>query len=140
MLRTKNGNHNSYDSPDSINQIDWTWKVSNQEVVRFYKNLINLRRQHPAFRMTSSEDLRNNLKFQKAEKGLISYQISNSANGDTWKNIYVVYNANPDPVTYKLKGKWQLAVLGDNFYDDKTTLATSSVVVPAISMMIAFQK
>ena len=38
MLRTKNGEHNSYKSPDSINQIDWNWKASNANVFDYYKN------------------------------------------------------------------------------------------------------
>ena len=140
MLRTKKGHHNSYNLPDSINQIDWNWKVANARVVDYYKNLIALRKQHPAFRMTSSEELRNKLEFKKAENGLISFQIKDSANGDIWKSIYVVYNARPQAVNYDLLGEWEVAVLGDDFYFDKNRIVTGSVKVPAISMMVVFQK
>ena len=140
MLRTKNGHHNSYNLPDSINQIDWSLKVSNAMVVDYYKNLIALRKQHPAFRMTSSEELRNKLEFKKTENGLISFQIEDSANGDIWKNIYVVYNARPQAVNYDLQGEWEVAVLGDDFYFDKNKTVTGSVKVQAISMMVLFQK
>lgn len=138
MLRTKQGVENSYKSPDSINQINWNWKSNHHDVVEYYKNLIRLRKEHPAFRMKTGDDIRNNLEFKTYENGLISYQISNHANGDNWKNIYVIYNARPEVVNYKLPGKWTLGVVGDSFEVNKTIEGT--VNVPAISMLIAYQE
>ena len=89
--------------------------------------------------MTSSQDVRNNLKFEKTEKGLISYQISNNANGDTWKNILVVYNANEIKVSYKIQGTWNLAVSGNAFFFDNNSVVINSVDIPPISMAILFQ-
>ncbi|MGK7391235.1 MAG: type I pullulanase [Candidatus Cyclobacteriaceae bacterium M2_1C_046] len=140
LLRTKNGEHNSYNLPDSINQIDWNWKVRNSDVLEYYKNLIKLRKAHPAFRMTTTEDVRANLKFEKAENSIVSYQISNNANGDEWKNIYVVYNANPDPVDHALNGDWQVAVIGNDFDFAGSETVNNSVKIPAISMAVFFQK
>jgi pullulanase len=139
LLRTKNGNHNSYNLPDSINQIDWNLKVTNAEVLDYYKNLIKLRKLHPAFRMTTSDELREKLEFKKIENGLISYQISDFANGDTWKNIYVIYNARTNEVKFDLPGVWQVAVFGDTFYFDQNKSVKEQVKVPALSMMIVYQ-
>jgi pullulanase len=138
MLRTKQGVENSYNFPDSINQIDWNWKVKNVNVVDYYKNLIQLRKEHPAFRMITGIDVRKHLEFKTIEKGLISYQLSGHANGDTWKNIYVIYNARPEEVEYKIPGKWSLAVVNDDFKINSTIVEV--VKVPAISMLIAFQQ
>jgi len=138
MLRTKKGNHNSYNSPDSINQIDWRWKSENKNVVDYYKNLIQLRKNHPAFYMSKKEDVLKNLLFQKVEDGLISFQISNHANGDKWKNILVIYNARPEIVKYKLKEDWKLAVLGDEF--NVHTAIRGEIKVPAISMVVLYQE
>lgn len=140
MLRTKKGNHNSYNLPDSINQIDWNLKAANTKVIDYYKRLITLRKRHPAFRMTSSDELREKLEFKKVENGLISYQISGFANGDAWKNIYVIYNARTSPVKYILEGEWEVAVLGDMFYVDGNKSVKEEVEVPAISMMVGYQK
>ena len=140
MLRTKKGEHNSYNLPDSINQIDWNWKIKNANVVDYYKNLIALRKSHPAFRMTSANDVRNNLEFKTIENGLVSYQISNHANSDTWKNILVIYNAKTKPFDYTLDGSWQLAVIGDDFHCENGKTINQSVQVPAISMLIAYRK
>jgi pullulanase len=137
MLRTKQGVENSYKSPDSINQIDWSRKAMQLNTVAYYKNLIELRKAHPAFRMKTGDDVRKNLAFKTNESGLISYQISNHANGDAWKNIYVIYNARPAAVVYDLPGKWTLAVVGADFNMNKPV--EGMIKVPAISMVVAFQ-
>ncbi|SFZ92786.1 pullulanase [Flaviramulus basaltis] len=140
MLRNKKGEHNSYNLPDSINQIDWNWKAKNANVVAYYKNLIALRKAHPAFRMASANDVRNNLEFKTIENGLISYQISNHANNDIWKDVLVIYNAKTTPFNYKLDNEWQLAVIGDDFYLEEGKTINQLVKVPAISMLIAYKK
>ncbi|WP_299436856.1 type I pullulanase [uncultured Aquimarina sp.] len=140
MLRTKNGEHNSYNLPDSINQIDWNRKKIYTDVVEYYKHLIMLRKEHPAFRMTDANAVRTNLEFKEDKNGLISYQISNNANGDRWRNIYVVYNANPEAVIYRPKGVWKIAVLGDSFDLEGTKNVKDKITVPPISMMVLFQE
>ena len=140
MLRTKNEEHNSYNLPDSINQIDWNWKVRHRDVFDYYKNLIALRKAHPAFRMTSGEEVRNHLSFKRVENGLISYQISDQANDDDWKNILVIYNAKEQPVSHTLDGTWQIAVIGDRFDLDQGLEVKDAIEVPAVSMLNAFQK
>ncbi len=140
MLRTKNEEHNSYNLPDSINQIDWNWKVGNKDVFDYYQNLISLRKAHPGFRMTSGDEVRQHLTFKRVENGLISYQISDHANKDSWKNILVIYNAKEQPVSYTLDGAWQIAVIGDRFDLDQGPMVDGSVEVPGISMLVAFQK
>ena len=37
LLRTKHGEHNSYNLPDSINQIDWSWRQKNKAVFSYIK-------------------------------------------------------------------------------------------------------
>lgn len=140
MLRTKGGEHNSYKSPDAINQMDWNWKVENAEVFEYYKNLIALRKAHPAFWMPSAEEVRKNLSFAPVEPGLVSFDIRNNANGDEWKNIRVIYNAKLEPITYlSMEGEWTVAVLGNDFYPDDGPTGTE-IIVPQLSMAILFQK
>ena len=139
MLRTKNGEHNSYNLPDSINQIDWNRKVEYPKVMEYYKNLIALRKAHPAFRMASGEDVRKNLKFKKEENGLLAYEITNNANGDIWKTILVIYNARTKIVKYNLDDTWRLAVSENVFYSEESESVKEAVRVPPISMTILFK-
>ena len=141
LLRTKNGEHNSYKSPDSINQIDWNWKVKHSDVFEYYQNLIKLRKEHPAFRMTTAKEVRKNLEFKRVENGLISYQIKNNANGDAWKNIYVIYNAKTKPIQFKLEDNWNIAVFGERFvFKHSPKVINNSLEIPAVSMVVLFQK
>ncbi len=108
VFRDKKGVHNSYKSPDSINAIDWNLKHLNAEQFNYYKELIALRKAHPAFRMISAADIAKNLKFDKVSTpNVISYSLLNNANGDEWKEIKLVFNGSDNDVEVKLpKGKW----------------------------------
>ena len=140
MMRTKFGEHNSYKSPDSINQIDWNLKVNNADVVAYYKNLIKLRKEHPAFRMPTAKMVQENLEFMKTEDGLISYQLKSNANNDSWKNIYVIFNAQKKTINYKLNKTWRIAVFKDSFYLDKEKSVSKNIKIPGISMLVLYQK
>ncbi len=108
VFRDKKGVHNSYKSPDSINAIDWTLKHKNADQFNYYKELIALRKQHPAFRMTTAADIARHIVFDKVnQENVISYSIKDNANGDTWKEIKLVFNGNSNPVTVNIpKGQW----------------------------------
>lgn len=108
LFRDKKGVHNSYCSPDSINAIDWTLKQSNSDQFEYYRELIKLRKAHPAFRMTTAEDIARNIVFDNVNTpNLISYSIKNNANGDSWREIKLIFNGNTEPAEVKIpKGKW----------------------------------
>lgn len=108
VFRNKKGVHNSYKSPDSVNAIDWTLKHVNADQFNYYKELIKLRKSHPAFRMTTAEDVARHIKFDQTDKdNLVSYSIVGNANGDGWKEIKLVFNGSDDDVDVKLpKGDW----------------------------------
>lgn len=99
IFRDKKGVHNSYKSPDSINAIDWSLKHANRAQFDYYRELIALRKAHPAFRMTDASEVARNIVFDKvAQPNLISYSIKNHANGDEWKEIKIVFNGSEEPV------------------------------------------
>lgn len=99
MLRDKKGVHNSFRSPDSINRLDWNNLKRYPQVFNYYAGLISLRKQHPAFRMGSADEVRKNLCFLEAPEGVVAYQLKNNAGGDSWKNIIVVLNSQKTPQT-----------------------------------------
>lgn len=111
VFRDKKGVHNSYKSPDSINAIDWNLKHLNAEQFNYYKELIALRKAHPAFRMTSADAIASHLKFDKVTSpNLISYSLLDNANGDEWKEIKLIFNGSDEAAEVKLpNGKWTVA-------------------------------
>ena len=94
LLRNKKGVHNSFESPDSINQLDWNNKTKYPQVFAYYKNLIALRKHHPAFRLGNADLVRKHLEFIDAPKGVVAYRLKNYAGRDDWRDIIVILNAN----------------------------------------------
>ncbi len=139
MLRTKGGEHNSYNKPDSINQIDWNWKIEHHEVFDYYKDLIHLRKNHPAFSMPTGDMVREKLTFVESKPGLIGFKIKDHANDDSWRNILVYYNANTSAETIPIEGDWSLAVLGGKVDEKGWTHRKDKVIIPPFSLFVAFQ-
>ncbi len=133
IFRDKKGVHNSYKSPDSINAIDWSLKAKNRDQMDYYKGLIALRKEHPAFRMTSADQIAKHLVFDKIDSektpNLISYTLKDNANGDSWKEIKVIFNGSDQPRAIKLpKGVWN-AVVKDGKVDTDAALGEMSGTV-----------
>ena len=94
MLRDKKGVHNSFESPDDVNHLDWNNLNRYPHVFQYYKNLIQLRKNHPAFRLGKAELVRKHLSFLPSEPCLVGFMLKNHAGGDTWKDIIVIFNGN----------------------------------------------
>ena len=94
LLRDKKGVHNSFESPDDINQLDWSNKTKYPQVFDYYRNLIALRKHHPAFRLGNADLVRKHLEFLDAPAGTIAYRLKNYAGRDDWRDIIVILNAN----------------------------------------------
>ena len=117
MLRDKKGVHNSYRSPDSINRLDWNNMKRYPQVFDYYAGLISLRKQHPAFRMGSAEEIRKHLNFLNAPAGVVAYQLKDNAGGDAWKNIIVVLNSQKTPQTVTVPENTYTMVLANGKVD-----------------------
>lgn len=111
MLRDKKGVHNSFRSPDSINRLDWNNMKRYPQVFDYYSGLISLRKQHPAFRMGSADEVRKHLVFLDAPAGVVAYQLKDNAGGDSWKNIIVILNSQKTPQTVSVpEGSYTMVV------------------------------
>ena len=105
FLRTKNGSHNSYNLPDSVNQLDWVRKARYQRVFNFYRDLIALRKAHPAFRLPTQALIEQHLHFlPNLPASTIGYQLLGHAGGDEWDTIVVLFNGNRQPARVPVPG------------------------------------
>ena len=95
MLRDKKGVHNSYESPDEINHLDWGNLERHPEVMEYYSNLIAVRKAHPAFHMGNADMVRENLNFLPIKQNFVAFHINGrNVPGEKWGDIYVAFNAN----------------------------------------------
>ncbi len=113
MLRSKDGNENSYSSGDAVNAIKWDTKRLHPETVAYVRDLIALRKAHPAFRMGTTDVVTTHLAFTDTEDGqLIAYRIRD-APGDQWADIFVVLNGAEQSRSVVLpEGQWRQVVDG----------------------------
>ena len=140
MARTKLGDHNSYKSPDRINQIDWNRKHTFSEVYKYYQSLIRLRKKHPAFRMYNSKQIREHLIFSDDYRpGVISYVLVNHANNDVWRTILIVFNGNNHTIQFPIKEhiKWRI-IAHDTIIDEKSNIYPegNGIEISGISMLM----
>lgn len=109
MLRDKKGVHNSFNSSEEINHLDWNNLKKYPQVFAYYKGLIQMRKAHPAFRLGSAELVRKHLEFLPTQDCLVAFRLKNHAGGDKWNNIYVVLNGSTNLQSVNIpKGKYTI--------------------------------
>ena len=121
LLRTKQGVHNSFESPDSINRLDWSNKERYPQVFKYYSDLIALRRNHPAFRLGDANLVRKHLEFLEAPDGVVAFQLKNYAGRDDWRNIIVILNPSRKTATVNIpKGMYTVVCKDGEINEDST--------------------
>ncbi len=139
FMRTKYGDHNSYKSPDSINQMDWLRRAAFNNEVEYMKGLIELRKKYSAFRMTSAEQINKQVSFIDVPKNVVAYSIDGKGNGNKNEYFMVAHNANRESVDITLpsKGPWKVLVDGKQA-GSKTLYVVhdNKIKVPALSSLV----
>ena len=138
LLRDKKGVHNSFESPDSINHLDWSNLQRYPQVFEYYKNLIALRQHHPAFRLGSADLVRKHLEFLKAPHQVVAFRLKGYAGRDDWRNIIVVLNASREPQTLRIPQGTYTEVCCDGVIDEAGlgTVQGGQIVVSPQSALI----
>jgi pullulanase len=139
FCRTKNGDGNSYKSSDAINKIDWDRKEQYSDVFQYFQKLIHLRKNHPAFRIKTADEIRKHVNFCTQYKlGVVSYCIHGKEIGDSWEKIIMVFNAQQNPVSIPLsEGVFQMVANGNEISEKGFGIfVTNEIIVEGISMVI----
>ncbi len=107
ILRSKKGNHNSYNSGDEINKINWSNKHKYTETFAYIKGLIEFRKSQKVMMLEKEEEIKKYLRFIDSPKGTVAYSLHSSYEKD-YKGIYIIHNANRNEVKINLtlKGNW----------------------------------
>lgn len=145
--RTKKGEHNTHNKSDEFNQYVYSNKVKYKGLFDYYRGLIQMRKQHPAFRMTTAEMVKEKLEFFNTPDGTIGYRLKDNANKDSWKNIIVLFNGNKTDcqITLPLEDNWNVAVDDDEAGCTPVKTGTSmikgnKVSLKASSMMVLYNE
>ncbi len=99
LFRTKQGVENSYQSPDSINVIEWANKQTYNDLYTYYREIIKIRRQHKGFRLGTAELVKNHVEFpETTQEGLIIYRIKDLQGIDTASSLIVLLNGTAEAI------------------------------------------
>lgn len=138
FLRSKKGVENSFNAGDSINAINWNLKTENLGITRYVESLIRIRKQHPAFRMTTAAEIASDIRFdQTAPPGMIVYTLNGAAVQDSWKKIRVAFNGTAYPLKILLPGgSWKVAIPGGDLPDQ----VSGEITVDKFGAVILYQQ
>ena len=112
FARTKHGIGNSYDQSDAINQIDYLRRNGYQDMVEHTKLLIRIRREHPAFRYSITEDLYQHVSFEEIEGQALIYKVK-----DGQEEIWSFFHPGATTLYYHLPGNVDIL-----YYNGPSTL------------------
>ncbi len=79
FYRTKQGEGNSYRSPDAINQIDWNLVDAHKNDIDAIKQLIAIRKEHDLFRLKTPYEIQNKTYVRQRKTGTLVYELKNDA-------------------------------------------------------------
>lgn len=143
VMQDKKGEPNSFRSPDSVNQIDWSLKARNREFFDYLKDLIALRKAHPAFRIPTVDGLHQWLHFlDMGDSGVIAYTLGEYANGDEWKEILVAFNGNRNQADIHIPEQDWVVICrdGEINLDSEEHIGGGDVSMAASSALILYRQ
>ena len=112
-LRTKNGEHNTFNMPIGLNKMDWELTEKNKDMISFYKELIGLRKEMTGL-CDKSYAARDNITTFVKEEGLLGVKVANKETSlvkPVYKEALIIFNANKEEKTVTLpEGKYKLLI------------------------------
>jgi pullulanase len=139
FLRSKKGVENSFNAGDSINMIQWKDKAQHADVFQYVQSLIKMRKTHPAFRLTTQEEIASLINFdQTTQPGVVSYHINGAAAGDGWKKIRVIYNGSTDQQSLRLGNTLQKVFIMNNRLVPSGKAANGTIILKPFSATILY--
>ena len=99
LYRHKQGVKNSYNEPDSINAIDWTYKTQYKDLVDYYAGLAAIRHEHPGFCLGDAALVREKLSFIDVDDPcVVAFRITGLQGIDPASSLTVLLNGSKKPV------------------------------------------
>ena len=112
-LRTKNGEHNTFNMPIGLNKMDWELTEKNKDMVSFYKELIGLRKEMTGL-CDKSKTAKDNITTFVKEEGLLGVKVANKETSlvkAVYKEALIIFNANKEERTVTLpEGNYKLLI------------------------------
>ena len=80
FFRSKNLIENTYNTPDTINRLDWLRSIEYEKDVAFIRQLIQFRKKHPLLRLKTRTEIKNCCSAQWLNESIVEYKIKEKEN------------------------------------------------------------
>lgn len=144
FARTKYGDHNSYRSSDDVNKIDWNRVIKYNNLVQYYKGLMEIRNVYSPLRSSDGSTASNTYFVENGSA--IGYTIKNTTKNaeNEWGIVAILVNnsTNTKALDLKVNGdatpnKWAVVVNSDRAGLERLgTISGSSINVPSRSALV----
>lgn len=132
MLRTKNGDENSFKSSDAINNIDWESLTPNSDqyaMMQYYKGLIALRKSSDLF--TASAGVAHMFDVDSST-GFMAVKYDNHRGN----YALLILNPTSSAVSYSLDGEWRMYADGSTASAQAISTVSGTIQIPAYSAIV----
>ena len=141
FFRTKQGEENSYKSPDSVNWIDWERKHQYSKEMQYVQGLIELRKSHGAFRLSTSAEIQKHLTFKRENGNLLMYMLQDVKAYGKWNKVLVLFHNALDQGKVALpdESDWEILVKDLQVNLEAPTIVQKEIMVDPISTIVLAQ-
>lgn len=92
FLRTKFGDHNSYNAPDHINQLDWHLREIHNDLTSYFRDLLQFRRSQRIFAESRSDIIRKAFRVVHLEANVVAVGITSPYPDDYGEMLFIHYS------------------------------------------------
>ena len=127
--RTKLGEGNSYNLSKSLNRIDWKRIYLFEDIMKYYKKLIKIRKSLLNFYELNRAKYNN---IEGLPKGIVGFNVQRIKYGE-YKEIIIIFNSTDEDYTYKINGNGKWTIILNEEMPKEKTIDNKIFVINAIS-------
>ncbi|MFM1581067.1 type I pullulanase [Helcococcus bovis] len=107
--RTKGGNHNSYNSPDEVNQFDWNRVKDFSNMTDYFRELVKIRKNNEIFNKKDFNEINKFFEIKHQKYGEVGYKLER---GDS--DLYIGHNVSDKVVPFEVEtGRYRVLVMNN---------------------------
>ncbi len=129
FFRSKNGQPNTYNAGDQVNQLDWNRKDLENDTIQFVQFLIHLRRDNSCFRYDTYDKIRENVKLENVDHRMIKYALHQDTG--EYKDFLIFFNASRDGIDVEVDDDYTVLC-----HTEKGKIVDRKLVVDGVCVVI----
>ena len=131
---------NSYNANDYVNSIKWDSISETQDMIAYYKGLMEFRKEHDGLSYETTEEIQKSLNFLEHRlKNVIAYTVKENRNLFFENTICMIYNPNTEEAFVDIpRGRWKVYINGEKAGTEvlDTIKGGTAVNIPDTSVLV----